>query len=91
MSESPELCITHGREIKTMTFRGTGFCSIECKKEAGADVSSVGTIMFVTLDERDKIMKARDKKAQPKRPTPRITKNTSSPNFQQGSEAGCYG
>lgn len=60
-ARTPELCISHGREIKTMAFRGSGFCSIECRKLAGDDVSSVGTIMFVTIDERKKIMKAREK------------------------------
>ena len=70
-----ELCVSHGRPIETMAFRGTGFCSEDCKKIAGADVSSVGTVMFVTREERTKIMAAREKKAHPKRPIPQILKD----------------
>lgn len=67
-----ELCVVDGREISIPIFKGSGFCSIDCRKEAGADVSSVGTVMFVTTDERHKIMKAREKKAHPKRELPDI-------------------
>ena len=87
-----ELCVSHGREIKTMAFRGTGFCSVECKKEAGADVSSVGTIMFVTNEERNKIMKSREKKAHPPRQVPSLLKESNmSLGSQMGHPGGHYG
>jgi len=88
MDTGAELCITHGREIKTMAFRGTGFCSINCRKEAGADVSSVGVVMFVTREERDKIMKAREKKAHPKRQVPSPIEDLGS---SMGHPGGHYG
>lgn len=59
-----ELCKVDNKPIKVMAHRGTGFCSIDCRKKAGDDVSSVGTIMFVTTDERHKIEKRREKNAQ---------------------------
>ena len=43
-----------------MAFRGTGFCSVNCKKKYGKDVSSVGTIMFVTSGEKAAIEEARN-------------------------------
>lgn len=76
-AKTPELCVSHGREIKTMAFRGTGFCSEDCKKLAGADVTSVGTIMFVTTEERHRIMKAREKKAHPPMKVPSLLQERS--------------
>lgn len=42
-----------------MAFRGTDFCCVDCKKQADMDVSSVGTIMFVTSEEKEAIDKVR--------------------------------
>lgn len=52
ISNPIEYCSVDGKVIKTMTFKGTGFCSVECRKKAGDDVSSVGTHMFVTASEK---------------------------------------
>ena len=49
-----------GKKITVMAFRGTGFCSVNCKKKHGKDVSSVGTIMFVTSGEKAAIEEARN-------------------------------
>ena len=56
---APELCLIDGKEIKTMIYKGTGFCCIDCMKKAGRDVSSVGTIMFVTFEEYELIKEKR--------------------------------
>lgn len=55
-----EHCKNCTGEIKTMTFKGTGYCGIDCKKAAGLDVPSVGQMMFVSNDEKEKIMEARN-------------------------------
>lgn len=57
MEDNCTVCKT---KIETMAFRGTGFCSDICKKKGGKDVSSVGTYMFVSLEERDAIVKSRE-------------------------------
>lgn len=49
-----------GNKITMQIYKGTGVCSLNCKKKYKGDVSSVGTIMFVSTDERDKIMEARN-------------------------------
>jgi hypothetical protein len=43
-----------------MAFKGTNFCSVKCQKIAGKDVSSVGTIMFVTSEEKEMITRGRE-------------------------------
>lgn len=48
-------CTVCTKKIKIQIFKGTGFCSKECKKAAGHDVSSVGIYMHVTNEERDMI------------------------------------
>lgn len=53
-------CVFCGDPIQMAAFKGTGFCCIDHIKAAGADVSSVGTVMFVTKDEREAIMMARN-------------------------------
>jgi hypothetical protein len=58
-----EHCRRCGREIKVMAFRGTGLCSIDCRKALGLDPSSSGTIMFVTKKEHKRILKKRKKKS----------------------------
>lgn len=49
------------KKINVMAFRGTEFCSDVCRKKAGADVSSVGSYMFVTNEERNLINDLRPK------------------------------
>lgn len=49
-----------GAKIETMAYRGTGVCSDQCRKRYLGDVSSVGTYMFVSQDEKDKIMEGRN-------------------------------
>jgi len=49
-----------GKTIKAQIYKGSGVCSENCKKKYIGDVSSVGTFMFVTVDERDEIMEARN-------------------------------
>jgi hypothetical protein len=46
--------------IEVMAFRGTGVCSVVCKKKYKGDVSSVGTFMFVTTEERKNLIEARN-------------------------------
>jgi hypothetical protein len=41
--------------VQVMAFRGTGICSVDCRKALGLDVSSVGTMMFVTTEEKEMI------------------------------------
>lgn len=53
-------CGSCGRDITVMAFRGTGACSVVCRKQMGRDVSSVGVMMFVTTGEKAAIMEARD-------------------------------
>lgn len=52
-----------GMKIEVMAYRGTGVCSLKCKKKYLGDVSSVGTIMFVTNGEKAAIEESRN--AQP--------------------------
>lgn len=49
-----------GNKIEVMAFRGTGVCSLKCKKEFKGDVSSVGTFMFVTTEEHAAIKAGRE-------------------------------
>ena len=49
-----------GKKIEMQAYKGAGVCSLNCKKKYKGDVSSVGTIMFVTTEERDRIMEARN-------------------------------
>jgi hypothetical protein len=65
-----ELCVVDGKPIQVTIFQGSGFCSDQCRKAAGNDISSVGTFMFVTTTERKKIMKGRE----PKKPKKTTTK-----------------
>lgn len=50
---------TCGVEITVAAFKGSGFCCVDHKKEYGMDVSSVGTIMFVSTEEKAEIDRAR--------------------------------
>lgn len=52
-------CPRYQQPIQLMAHRGLGYCSVDCKKEMGLDTSSVGTIMFVTREERDVLMESR--------------------------------
>lgn len=54
-----ENCVVCHRKIEVAIFKGSDYCSDQCKKAAGADVSSVGTHMFVTTEEYQKILKGR--------------------------------
>lgn len=53
-------CKQCGTKIEMMAFRGSGFCSDQCKKDAGVDRPSVGTYMFVTTDEKRMIEEYRN-------------------------------
>ena len=53
-------CESCGADILVMAFRGTGACSVVCRKRMGRDVSSVGEMMFVTRGEKAAITEARD-------------------------------
>lgn len=53
-----EVCFC-GKPITVMAFKGTKVCSVVCKKKYIGDVSSVGTFMFVTTEERNAIVDAR--------------------------------
>jgi hypothetical protein len=59
-----EFCKVDGEPIEVMAFKGTGFCSVNCRKEAGDDVPSVGTHMFVTTAEKRMIDGARNGEGQ---------------------------
>jgi hypothetical protein len=54
-----QTCESCGNEILVMAFRGTGACSVVCRKRLGRDVSSVGSMMFVTRGEKAAIEEAR--------------------------------
>jgi len=47
-----ENCTVCTKKIEVMAFRGTGFCSVTCKKEAGLDVPADGTMMYVSRGEK---------------------------------------
>lgn len=49
-----------GKKITVAIYKGTGTCSENCKKKYKGDTSSVGTFMFVTTEEKDKIMENRN-------------------------------
>lgn len=53
-------CKNCDKKIQVAIFKGSGYCSIDCKKALGDDVSSVGTHMFVTRDEKKMIDQARN-------------------------------
>ena len=53
----------HEGRIITMAFRGSGFCCDDCRKAVGADVSSVGTYMFLTTEEAELIRNRRSEAA----------------------------
>jgi hypothetical protein len=55
-----DTCESCGADILVMSFRGTGACSVVCRKRLGRDVSSVGSMMFVTRDEKATITEARN-------------------------------
>lgn len=55
-------CTNCGRQILVMAFRGTGFCSVNCKKASGIDVGSQGTLTFLTREERQIIEESRNGK-----------------------------
>jgi hypothetical protein len=55
-----DVCENCGGEILVMAFRGTGACSVVCRKQLGRDVPSVGTMMFVTTGEKAAIEEARN-------------------------------
>ena len=55
-----DICESCGGEILVMAFRGTGACSVVCRKQLGRDVSSVGEMMFVTREEKERITEARN-------------------------------
>ena len=52
-------CLVCGRGIEVAIFKGSGYCSIDCRKKAGLDTSSVGTYMFVASDEKQLIEEIR--------------------------------
>lgn len=52
-------CIACGNEIKVAIFKGSSFCSVDCKKSSGLDTPSVGTYMFLTRHEADALNRAR--------------------------------
>ena len=49
----------NGNVITIPAFQGEDYCCIDCKKAIGQDVPSVGTFMFVTLEEKRAIDAAR--------------------------------
>lgn len=53
-------CLNCGKAIEVIIFRDSDYCSDQCRKAAGADVSSVGTYMFVTEKEKHQIKEARN-------------------------------
>lgn len=50
-----DTCKVCGKPVLVMAFQGTSICSVKCKKDAGLDISSVGTMMFVTSEEKEMI------------------------------------
>lgn len=56
---SSKVCENCGGYIYVTAFKGEPFCSIDCKKALGLDVSSVGTFMFVTHEEKRSIESGR--------------------------------
>lgn len=55
-------CPNH-HAIAVSIFKGTGACSINCRKALGDDVSSVGQHMFITNDEKKIIEESRNGRA----------------------------
>jgi len=50
-------CKTCGNEIMIQVFKGTGFCSVNCKKAVGIDHVAYGEseMMLVTREEQTRI------------------------------------
>lgn len=57
-----EICKTCGTTIQVMAFRGTGYCSVDCKKAAGIDHATQGTLTFLTREEAAMIKENRNGK-----------------------------
>lgn len=53
-------CIVCHKPIKVMAFRGSDFCSDDCRKKSGADIKAEGTMMFVTPEEAAQIKRRRE-------------------------------
>ena len=58
-----DICKNCLKGIKVMAFRGTGYCSVTCRKQAGIDHPPYGNMMVVTSDEQALVEKRRRSKA----------------------------
>lgn len=52
-------CNNCGKTIQVMIFRGSGYCSIDCKKALGLDHAPYGNMMVVTASEQQFVEKRR--------------------------------
>ena len=59
MASCKDICKNCNKNIEVTIFRGSGVCSVDCRKALGLDVSSVGTMMFVTTEEKHTVEEAR--------------------------------
>lgn len=58
-----DFCENCGRKIEVTIFRGEGFCSDDCRKALGRDVTAGGTTMVLLApDEKATIEKMREEK-----------------------------
>lgn len=48
-------------EIHVAIFKGTGSCSVDCRKAQGIDHATQGTLTFLSRDEAALIKEAREK------------------------------
>lgn len=53
-------CKACGKEIKVLAFIGTDYCSVDCRKRAGDDQTSIGTLVFLTKTEENLIKEYRN-------------------------------
>lgn len=84
----------HGNEPRAMAFQSAPFCCDDCKRAAGADVSSVGTYMFLTTEEAALIKNRRaEAEEHPiiQVPTPKSIARELSLGEQMGHPGGHYG
>jgi len=59
----PNTCKTCLNEIKTIIFKNTGYCSVDCEKAAGIDHPPYGNMMIVTPPEQALVEKRRRSQA----------------------------